>query len=174
MSHFTWSFLSQHHPAPQLTTERCSCYYPELKARYCRETHSKEWLQRHRVRFLAGFFFFLCKIFHFSMEQAAILMEAIKWTRRKQEKGILCHTYLELPRTEGKEGNPDIKSLLVAMLIWKWRHFPAEGYRINKECAGIVWEKPQEGEGCRINCSLLGSLFSAGWWSCGNKRGCFV
>lgn len=54
-------------------------------------------------------------------------MEAIKWTRRKQEKGILCHTYLELPPVEGREGNPDVISLLVAVLIWKWRHFPAEG-----------------------------------------------
>lgn len=46
-------------------------------------------------------------------------MEAIKWTRRKQEKGIVCHIYLGLPPMEGKEENPDILSLLVAVLIWK-------------------------------------------------------
>jgi len=37
---------------------------------------------------------FLIKCFIFSIQQAAILTEAIKRTRRKQEKGILYRTII--------------------------------------------------------------------------------
>lgn len=41
------------------------------------------------------------------------------------------------------------------MQICKLKHLPADEYSTNKDTAGIVWERPQEVQDCRINCFAI-------------------